>query len=265
VSGGTSPNGWVSHAVASVTTKYAQPEELEYSRGSVSQGLGPDEAALVGRFFDPASRVLDVGCGAGREAIALAHRGLRVTAIDVVAAMIEQARREAAHAGVTVTFEVKSVTAFDAPPNSFDHVLFSLLVYAYIPSPGRRIDTLKRVRGALRKGGTVVFSAYNRKAIPASPKDSLRDGARRLMRWLAPNGGAPEPGDRWVRGVSEASRADSPLCFCHFATVEEVEDEIRQAGLSLEQVTTFEELVQGARLSPKARARVPTLFYVARW
>ncbi|MGH7318675.1 MAG: class I SAM-dependent methyltransferase, partial [Candidatus Rokuibacteriota bacterium] len=150
-----------------MATKYAQPEELEFSCRGALQGLGADEAALVDRFFDPGSRVLDVGCGAGREAIALAKRGLRVTAIDVQPAMIEQARLEAARAGVTVTFVVQSVTAFGASPNSFAHVLFSPLVYAYIPSHARRIDTLARLRAALRGGGTIVFSAYNRKAIPS--------------------------------------------------------------------------------------------------
>lgn len=259
-----SPSRWTSRALASVMTKYARPEELEYARASASQGLDPDEAALVERLFEPGSRVLDVGCGAGREAIALARLGYRVTALDLVPAMVELARREAARAGVSVAFAVTSISALEAPPNSFDHVLFSPLVYAYVPSRAARIDTLARVRGALREGGTVVFSAYNVEATPPGVRDALRDRARRLMRWLVPTGRGREAGDRWVREVSTASRRDSPCCFCHEATVAEVGDEIRCAGLRLEAVTSFEELAEGARLAPEERGRIPMLVYVAR-
>jgi SAM-dependent methyltransferase len=44
--------------------------------------------------------VLDVGCGPGRYAVALARAGGRVTGVDVSAPMIELARGEAARAGV---------------------------------------------------------------------------------------------------------------------------------------------------------------------
>ena len=255
---------WASLALSSVAAKYARPEELEDARRSVARGLDPDEAALVERLFDPGSRILDVGCGAGREAIALARRGFQVTAIDLVPTLIELARLEAARAGVEVTFELKSVTALDYPPRSFDHVLFSPNVYAYIPSRRRRAETLGRVAVALREGGAVVLSAFNRRAIPRGLRDRLRDGVRVVLSGVSRNGSRPEAGDRWVRHVSEASGPDAPLCFCHHATVEEVTEEIRQAGLVLAEITTYEELAQGARLTPDERERIPTLIYLAR-
>jgi SAM-dependent methyltransferase len=247
-----------------VAGKYARPEEVEFARRRVAGGLDPEEAALAARLFPPGSRVLDVGCGGGREAIALARLGCHVRAIDLVPAMIELARAEAAQAGVTVTFEVKSVTALDYLPGSFDHVLFSTNVYAYIPSRAGRIDTLRRVHTALREEGTLVFSAYNRPAASRGVRSSLRDLARRCLGWVPRNGRGPEPGDRWVRSVSGASGPDSPLCFCHHATVAEVTEEIRQAGFGLEEITTHQELVQGVELSASGRARIPTLIYIAR-
>jgi SAM-dependent methyltransferase len=47
-------------------------------------------------------RALDVGCGSGRDAVHLAKRGWRVTAVDFVDAALEQARRRAAEENVEV-------------------------------------------------------------------------------------------------------------------------------------------------------------------
>src|SRR5438045_1989736 len=59
----------------------------------------------------PGSCVLEIGCGAGFLAVALAQRGLHVYAIDSTEAMIEQARQHAEEAGVTesLTLDVGDV------------------------------------------------------------------------------------------------------------------------------------------------------------
>lgn len=54
----------------------------------------PDLLALLDEH-PPAGTVLDVGCGSGDLAVALAQRGLAVVGIDIVEAAIEQARRKA--------------------------------------------------------------------------------------------------------------------------------------------------------------------------
>ena len=45
---------------------------------------------IADRFFGPGTHVLDLGCGTGEDAIHFAHRGLRITAIDISPAMIER-------------------------------------------------------------------------------------------------------------------------------------------------------------------------------
>ncbi|MGH2544698.1 MAG: class I SAM-dependent methyltransferase, partial [Ardenticatenaceae bacterium] len=50
--------------------------------------------------FQPGDHVLELGCGTGEDAVWLARRGIRVTATDASAGMIEQARRKAESAGM---------------------------------------------------------------------------------------------------------------------------------------------------------------------
>jgi 2-polyprenyl-3-methyl-5-hydroxy-6-metoxy-1,4-benzoquinol methylase len=59
------------------------------------------EAPLIVEYckLRPGQSVLDLGCGRGRHGLALASQGLRVTGVDYVASLIEQARTKAKAAG----------------------------------------------------------------------------------------------------------------------------------------------------------------------
>lgn len=61
------------------------------------------ELAVLERLVEPSSRVLDVGCGTGRLAVAIAPRCREVVGIDVAASLIERAR-DAGRVLTNVTF-----------------------------------------------------------------------------------------------------------------------------------------------------------------
>lgn len=68
-------------------------------------------------------RVLDVGCGPGRHALALARRGARVTGVDISDDFVDLARRAAADEGVDAcTFEVGDAATLDHD-GEFDAVI----------------------------------------------------------------------------------------------------------------------------------------------
>ncbi|MEV0947203.1 class I SAM-dependent methyltransferase [Rhodococcus sp. NPDC049939] len=67
--------------------------------------------------------VLDPGTGPGHHAIYYASKGYSVTGIDASPAAIEQARRNAQTAGVTVDFQVADATLLEGLEDRFDTVV----------------------------------------------------------------------------------------------------------------------------------------------
>jgi SAM-dependent methyltransferase len=86
--------------------------------GLAQSAVAEQIAAMFTREEDgrerPHGRALDLGCGSGIHAVALARRGCQVTAIDSVPKALARARERATQAGVEVRFLRGDVTALQA-------------------------------------------------------------------------------------------------------------------------------------------------------
>ncbi len=84
-------------------------------------------------------RVLEIGCGTGDLAIALAQRGAAVVGLDLSPIMIDAARRRASRAGVADRIELH-VAEFGEwarrSPERFDYVI-AIAVFEYCSDPDR--------------------------------------------------------------------------------------------------------------------------------
>ncbi|QEE35094.1 class I SAM-dependent methyltransferase [Octadecabacter sp. SW4] len=126
-----------------------------YSEGP--DALGPPTKILTDFLTDhlPAkARVLDVGCGQGRDALWLARRGHRVVGIDISTVGIGQLRDRAKAEGLDVTAHVADVETFD-PDGEFDCVLFDRTLHMILDAP-RRNAGFARLAGAVKQGGSCV-------------------------------------------------------------------------------------------------------------
>ncbi len=106
----------------------------------------------------PAGRALDAACGEGRNALWLAAAGWETTGVDFSEAGVERARSLADRAGLSVTFEVADLTAWQPPAQAYDLVL---VAYLQLPEPVRR-DVYGRLAGAVAPGGTLLVIGHDR-------------------------------------------------------------------------------------------------------
>ncbi len=105
------------------------------------------------------SQVLDIGCGAGFTAAALAMRGYHVYALDSVAAMLKLTSQNVETLGVgsQVTTTLGDAHALAFPSNQFPLVL-ALGVIPWLHSPLQALQEMSRVT---QPGGHLIISADN--------------------------------------------------------------------------------------------------------
>jgi SAM-dependent methyltransferase len=134
-------------------------ESIAYYRSRLERTLAwVDELAL------PAgARVLEIGFGAGRAAIALGQRGFRVTGVDSGGRMLEVATRGVARAGLSASVDlgIGDAEHLEAEDSSFDLVL-ALGVVPWLGHPARGVREMGRVT---RAGGHVIASVNNRRQL----------------------------------------------------------------------------------------------------
>lgn len=123
----------------------------------VNSGLNPAEQDLWAQVPIKQGRVLLLGLGGGREALAFARLGFEVVGVDYIAEMVDKARENAAKQGLQIQALVQEMSRLEVPPHSFDlAVLFSTGLYSFIPTRKRRIAMLQRVGRALKPGGYCI-------------------------------------------------------------------------------------------------------------
>ena len=127
-------------------TNYTSPAGREFSLAA---------ARMAG--INPASRVLDMGCGYGEAACTLAAEfRCKITAVDAVADNIETGRRIALERRVShlITFEAGDIMQYDYAQDPFDLVLAEGGIFSYLS----RLRGLHLANAWLPPRGWLAFS-----------------------------------------------------------------------------------------------------------
>ncbi len=199
-------------------------EEFGRSEELIRSGLMPWERALYDRFLKVEDRILVVGCGTGRDLIALLKLGYRVEGLDVGPRAIALARRILEKEGLSTELHTGPIEAV-ALPGSFDVFTFSWFCYGYIPQADTRIGVLRKVKAHLNPGGRVLISY-----VPAErPSRSLAIGLTRFAARLTRSDWRPELGD--VIGRAAGDR--QAIHYEHQFLEGELENEASAAGLTV--------------------------------
>lgn len=121
---------------------------------------GPDEN-LVDYFNNGLApeRVLELGCGPGRNAVYMAKKGCKVDALDLSNNAIEWAKERAREEGVHIDFHYVSLFDFKFEPNSYD-LIYDCGLFHHL-APHRRLTYLEMIKKALKKDGYYGIVCFN--------------------------------------------------------------------------------------------------------
>lgn len=162
------PSDWYTHFFTELPNEF-------WRRAGPPQAAAADVEFIQRRLdLAPRSRILDVPCGSGRHALALAGRGHRVVGVDISPEAVEHARRAAAETGLVVDLTVAEMR--DIPRDgTFDAAICMGNSVGYLDLAGLR-EFVAAMAGAVCPGGGLVID-YGAAAESVLPRTHRRPAA----------------------------------------------------------------------------------------
>ncbi len=125
----------------------------------ISAGFRHEAADFVTRQQLSASdRVLDAACGSGNLTIPAARTGAKVTGLDLVPSLLDEARAWATWENLRIPFDLGNAESLPYADGTFDVVL-SMFGVMFAARPERVVSELARVT---RRGGRVALANWTR-------------------------------------------------------------------------------------------------------
>ena len=126
--------------------------------GETPEALGPPTKVIVD-FFDSfdrkGARVLDVGCGQGRDAVFIARRGYAVTGVDISPNGIRDLNAIAIKDNLPIEGLVADIRAFE-PSGAFDVILIDRTLHML--ARGERLSVLRTFLDHVAESGWLLIA-----------------------------------------------------------------------------------------------------------
>jgi SAM-dependent methyltransferase len=133
--------------------------------------------AEAARLFPAGARVLDVGCGMGREAFALRDLGFSVAGVDLSRKVIEGARRRAAELRIELPFSHYDGEQFPFADGAFDVAILWAQTFGLLYGDAAKARFFAECARVLAPGGLLSFSGHDREYLAEHYPNCL-DGDR---------------------------------------------------------------------------------------
>lgn len=177
------------------------------------------EETAVSRWFPASGKVVIGAVGGGREAVAFARRGFKVTAFECHPELAADAQALLQSQGLPGSVTHTPANAVYGPDAPYDALVLGWGAYIHIPGRIGRIDLLRQFRNLAGAESPFLLSFFCR------PKDS-----RRFL-WVY----------RIARSIRWLKRSNEPLelgdlmdgTFDHYFTEEEIRSELAEAGFRI--------------------------------
>lgn len=160
---------------SSVVTDY----DRRYHADGYYWGLTPNRICYdIMKLLPPIKpyRVLDIGCGEGKDAVFFSKCGYHVTAFDISEQGIEKAKRLAEHNRTDVTFFKADM--FDYRPDTEYDVIFSSGVLHFL-TPSVRGEFCDSLKSHTSDGGLNALNVFVKKPFISRAPDRTRDEDKR--------------------------------------------------------------------------------------
>jgi len=122
----------------------------------------PDTKNFITKF-SPDARIIDIGCGNGRNAVYMAQRGSRVTGLDMSPELLQLARENASEKelGHLCEFIRGDLTELPFSNNNFDGGLYIASLH-HLATEDERLASLNELSRVLRPGARALVSVWDR-------------------------------------------------------------------------------------------------------
>ena len=202
------------------------------------------------RHFDRTGRLIDLGCGTGRLALAFARRGYWVVGVDLSEEMLRQAGARAGESGVVLHRVKANLVELDGlADRSFHYAACLFSTLGMIAGADNRRRVLAHAHRLLRPGGKFILHVHNRWFNIWDPA-GRRWLARELLRSLllrSERGDRQMPVHQRIAGLT-----------LHLFTLREVKRMLKSAGFKIVDVAPVGlqpvGLMSSPRIFPRLRA-----------
>lgn len=207
------------------------------------QGLDMWEADVMDRYRINTGRMLAMGTGRGREAIAIARRGVTVVGVEINSNAVQEAQRFALASGISARFHRADFMALPYADASFDFALLATTMYSAIPGTAERQAWLGKLGRLLKTGGLVIVS-FERELAPPARTRTISKPLNAVLHKLPGANRGYQPGDSY-----------SAEHYMHvFQSEDEIQAELLGAGAHIRElnwvkgyaITTFSVPQSGA-------------------